>query len=201
MALRDIAPVNPAHGPPGKAMGRRQLGFIVVARKRAWTQEIHASAWLERAGVVHALLYGDEIAALAPGEEGVFSPTAAPATQIKVRLAAGSPLPWDESLSKMDFQVAGNARGLPPGAAGWLTLAARPREVLVVPATALLASGDGPYVLAASPDGAFVRRHVKVGKTMFGLASIVSGLRESEGVVATNAFFLDAQKRLQAGAE
>jgi hypothetical protein len=94
---------------------------------------------------------------------------------------------------------------------GWLELAPRPRELLVVPSSALLYSGEGAYVLAAPPNGhRFTRRPVDIGRILdsgyaaglssdhFGAIVVLSGLEEGEQVVVGNAFFLDAERRLQA---
>jgi hypothetical protein len=87
------------------------------------------------------------------------------------------------------------------GAAGWLELAARQRAALVVPSSAVQQSPQGAYVLAASPGGTFAPTPVIVGKTIFGLSTIVSGLQEQQRVATRNAFFLDAEVRLAASSE
>jgi multidrug efflux pump subunit AcrA (membrane-fusion protein) len=106
----------------------------------------------------------------------------------------------------------------PPAAPaiGWLQLAARPRELLVVPESAVLYSGDGAYVLAAPEGGrTFTRRSIEIGRILdsghvadlagdhFGAIVVLSGLQERERVVAGDTFLLDAERRLQAaqGAE
>jgi multidrug efflux pump subunit AcrA (membrane-fusion protein) len=93
---------------------------------------------------------------------------------------------------------------------GWVQLAARARQLLVVPASAVLYSGSGAYVLAAPPDGrTFTRRSVEIGTILdssyiaqlagdhFGAIVVLSGLQEGEQVVAGDTFFLDAERRLQ----
>jgi multidrug efflux pump subunit AcrA (membrane-fusion protein) len=95
--------------------------------------------------------------------------------------------------------------------AGWLQIEGKPREFLVVPATSVLYSGDGAYVLAAVPGGrSFARRPIQVGRNLdsgivaelakerIGAVVVLSGLREGERVVAGDAFFLDAERRLRA---
>jgi multidrug efflux pump subunit AcrA (membrane-fusion protein) len=83
---------------------------------------------------------------------------------------------------------------------GWVRLAARPRELLVVPTGAVLYSSHGPYLLVPAPDGrGFDRRPVVVGRLHRGLAVIVSGLTDQDTVVTANAFFVDAEQRLRPG--
>lgn len=167
-----------------------------AATRRSLSLEVRAPAWIEKRGQVTALLYDDEAAA--PSERGLFFTAAAPARGIPARRAAEAPARWDGSTSRAAFLLEEGAPDIPPGEVGWLTLAARPRERLVVPIGAVLYSAAGPYVLAAGPDGVTLRvRRVEVGRTYRGLAVVLSGLREGERVVAANAFFLDAERRLQ----
>jgi hypothetical protein len=92
---------------------------------------------------------------------------------------------------------------------GLLEIEARPREVLVVPASAVLYAADGPYVLAAA-EGAegYTKRAVAIGRILdssyaagisgdnVGATVILSGLREGEHVVVSDTFFIDAERRL-----
>lgn len=174
------------------------LTVVSPAKRNLFAQEVRAPAWLEAPGVVAAVLYADEAAALLPGERGSFQHAALPAASIAVRLAAEPPAAWDESTSRVRFRIEAGAARIPPGAVGWVTLAGRPRERLVVPAGAVLDSAGGPHVLVAGPDGrTFTRRRVRIGRIYRGLAVVLSGLREGEPVAAANAFFLDAERRLQ----
>ena len=101
------------------------------------------------------------------------------------------------------------ARG--PRDVGSLQIAIRPRELLVVPSSAVLYSAQGPYVLAASPeDATFTKRLVEIGRILdsgyvgeragegCGAIVILSGLREGDRVITANTFFVDAERRLQA---
>jgi len=94
---------------------------------------------------------------------------------------------------------------------GWLELAARPRRLLVVPTSSVLYSGESAYVLATPSGGhTFTRRSVTIGKLLdsghvadsagdhFGTIVVLSGLQEGERVVASDTFFFDAERRLQA---
>ncbi|HKC59985.1 MAG TPA: heavy metal-binding domain-containing protein [Myxococcales bacterium] len=198
MALREVA--GPALTQLREVPALRQPGILDVPKRRIFSREVLAPGWLEREGIVQALVYRDEIASLLPGEKGVFRPSAAPGTRVAVHLAGG-PAAWDASMSRIDFQVDG-APAPRVGTTGWLELAARARPVLVVPSTAVLQSGDGPYVLAASPDGrTFTRRPVETGSSLFGLTVVVSGVSEQERIAVRSAFFLEAEARFGAGTE
>jgi heavy metal-binding protein len=173
-----------------------QPGTLAVARRRIFSHELRAPAWVHGDGLVQALLYEDEIATLAPGERGTFVAFAAPGARFAVQ-RAGAQAAWDSSTATVDFQVQEKAPGVRVGMTGWLELAARPREALVVPQTAILESSDGPYVLAASADGrTFTRRPVRIGRTVFGLTAVISGVSEGERIASRGAFFIDAEARL-----
>ena len=176
---------------------RLQAAFD-VARRRVFSQDLHAPAEVTASGSVRVLLHADEVEGLEPGESGTFVPAAAPSLRARIRLAGAEPARADASTSWVEFHL---ERGQPPppkGAAGWVELAARPRVVLVVPSNAVLQSPAGPYVYSSRDGRTFVRRPVTLGKTVFGLATVVSGLQEHERVATRTAFFLDAEARLGA---
>ncbi|HEY3592476.1 MAG TPA: hypothetical protein VGL13_01325, partial [Polyangiaceae bacterium] len=82
---------------------------------------------------------------------------------------------------------------------GWVELSRKARDVLAVPASAVLQSPDGPYVLAWTGTGyQFEKRSIEIGETFtkYGFAVVLSGLRANERVVSKAAFFLDAERRL-----
>ncbi len=200
MALQELAPAAPPPSKAGDGLGPRQYGIVDVARRRTLSPEVRAPAWFQGGRVVQALLLEDELATLSPGERGAFRPAAAPALSVPLRLADRPSAPWDASTSKVEFQLDARTPALRPGMVGWVELPARPRAVLVVPSTAVLQSGEGPYVLAQSPDGRHLaRRPVRIGRTAAGLAVVVAGLTEGERVAVRGAFFLDAEQRLGPG--
>ena len=171
---------------------------IGTAEARIFTLSVRAPAWLETKGRVTAVLRNDELSGLSPGEHAFFFRATAPAEGIDVRLTAEPPAPWDGSTSRVRFRFDARASGLGRGAVGWVELAARPREVLVVPSSAVLYSPAGPYVLAAGMDGrTFSTRRVEIGRVSRGLAVVLSGLREGEPIVVGSAFSWDAERRLQ----
>ena len=189
-------------------------------RHHVLRQELDAPAWVERDGVVAALLYKDELASLQPGEAASFFATARPAIAIAVHAATEAPAAWDRSMSLVRFYLDDrNARSVatpareagrptdghaavaapPLHTPGWVRLATRTRQTTVVPSLAVLQSADGPYVLALAADRRTVeRRPVEIGKVMSIFTAIVGGVQLREQVVSTNAFFVDAERRLRA---
>jgi cobalt-zinc-cadmium efflux system membrane fusion protein len=167
------------------------------AERRVSAIEVRAPAWVENDGRVAAMLYHDEAAGLRAGERALFFRAAAPAAGIPVRASAEPTAARDESTSRVRFGIEPGAPRVSPGEVGWVALASRPRERLVVPAGAVLYSSRGPYVLVEEPDGTFRQRTVAIGRVDRGLAVVLSGLGDGERIAAANAFFLDAERRLR----
>jgi hypothetical protein len=155
-----------------------------------------------------------DVVAGAPGDHALFFGGAAPAVGIDAHLFAEAPVPADGSTSKVRFRIERDSPAVPAGRdredVGLLQIAGRPHEVLVVPASAVLYSAEGAYVLAASREGQpFRKRSVQIGRILdssFGAGSngdgagtivVLSDLREGERVVAGDTFFLDAERRLR----
>jgi hypothetical protein len=187
-----------------------QNGVVDLAKRRVVTQLVRAPAWLAADGAVTAVLHKDDLVGLAPGEHALFLGAATPGAGTPVRLSSDPPSPWDASTVQVHFQIDRMAP-ITKEDIGWLELAPRPRELLVVPSSAVLYSGVGAYVLAAPPGGhTFTRRPVEIGRILdsgyaaglsgdhFGAVVVLSGLQEGEQVVVGDTFFLDAERRLQA---
>jgi Heavy metal binding domain len=204
MALERVDPAGEAGAPV-----ITQSGTIGVVRRRVVTQLVRAPAWLTADGVVTAVLHKDDLVGVSGDEDALFFGAATPGAATEVRRAADPPEPWDESTVRVRFQNKGAAAK--NAETGWLQLAARPRELLVVPSSAVLYSGAGAYVLAAPPDGhIFTRRAIEIGRILdsgyvagsvdgrYGAIVVLSGLSEGERVVVEDTFFLDAERRLRA---
>jgi hypothetical protein len=166
-------------------------------------QEIRGPAWVESDRTITAVLYVDQLDALAVDERASFSLTQAPKIVFAVHRTADPAIPWDRSTSRARFELDANrtasTKSAPePGQVGWLEAARRPREVLAVPASAVLQGSDGPYVLVASGGPLFEKRPIEIGETLpkQGFSVVLAGLRPQERVVSKAAFFLDADRRL-----
>lgn len=174
------------------------IDFVRVRSLLPNLREIRGAARVDDDQQISAILYDDQIDALAPDEPGMFTPTASPATEIPVTRIAGPAVRHDRSTSMIRFRATGSAGGLTPGQVGWLRLASKSRAVLGVPASAVLQSPDGPYVLAWKPGSQFEKRPIEIGETFSrqGFVVVLSGLRASDRVVSRATFFLDADRRL-----
>ncbi len=190
--------------------------LVDVVKRRVVTQLVRAPAALGKDGVVAAVLHDDDLVGLSPGSRALFLGTTTSRTGIDVRLASEPPVSWDASTSRARFvpfdaaQPRETVHGREPES-GWLELAPRPRDLLLVPVNAVLYTATGPYVLAATPDGRFfAKRSVTIGRILdsgsvaeqaadrFGAIVVLSGLREGERIVVEDTFFLDAERRLRA---
>ncbi len=177
------------------------IDFVRVRSLLPNLREIRGAARVDDDHEISAILYDDQIAALAPDEPGTFTPTASPETAIAVTRIAGPAVRHDRSTSVIRFHLGATAiaaGAFPPGQVGWLKLASKSRAVLGVPVAAVLQSPEGPYVLAWKPGGQFEKRPIEIGETFSrqGFAVVLSGLRASERVVSRATFFLDADRRL-----
>ena len=116
---------------------------------------------------------------------------------VPVRVATDPAVPRDRATSAVRFVVTGaSPPGTTAGDVGWIKLPARSRQMLAVPASAIVQSPAGPYVLVASVDRrTFSRRPVQIGRVLFGYAAVLGGLRGGERIVAMNTFFIDAERR------
>jgi hypothetical protein len=186
----------------------RRHNIVDFVRRRSLlvpSRELRGPATVGAEDDVSALFYEDEIAALDDAEPGTFTLTAAPSVAIPLRRVAGPPERWDRSTARIHFRPVSGRQGprLFAGQAGWVELAPRPRQVLAVPASAVVQSPDGPYVLAwTGADFNFDKRPIEIGETFLkqGLVVVLSGLRVNERVVGRATFFIEADRRANASA-
>jgi len=173
---------------------------VAQARRNVNPGEVFAPAIAGAGGAITARLYRDELATLADDERAEFVPAAAPAAPIAVRRDTVAPA-VHATLADVEFRVeAGGAAPPAPGEIGWIKLAYRSRDMLVVRSSAIIQSADGPYVLVfSSQSGTVSRRKIEVGKDFMGMTAILAGVRDKEFVIMANAFSFDAERRLQAG--
>jgi len=199
----DTAPISPRRG---GASDRRPYG-IEAAKRGTFSLEVAAPAWVEADGAVAALLYRDELATLADGEEGVFIAGDGLDRRVEVRHAAVPPRPWDDAtvLARFEPIAAASARrarvaaAAPrPGVVGWVVLPQKPRDMLVLTYAGVVQAPDGHAVFVASSDGSsFTRRRVELGRVFHNLAAILDGLAAGERIAIGNPFFLEAEWRLR----
>ncbi len=67
---------------------------------------------------------------------------------------------------------------------------------LIVPRSAVIATGERAIVFVQSADGTLVPREVRMGRTSGRLQELLGGVREGERVVSSGAFMVDAESNL-----
>jgi hypothetical protein len=200
MALEPMA--NVAMAEPAAlqlaTVSRELRAFDAVSRVKRFgtSQEMRFAAWAESRDEGIALVYKDQAKLLVPGEEGQFWSISAPGPGIAVRVGSEPPEPWDRSTVRVRLHAAPGVT-LPANGTGSVKFATRLRDDLVIREGAILRSPEGPYVLVATNDRhTLTKRRIEVGSIVYGYASVISGLKEDESVVALHAFTLDTARRL-----
>jgi Cu(I)/Ag(I) efflux system membrane fusion protein len=94
-----------------------------------------------------------------------------------------------------------NGPRLRPGMYGTVHLDLPAESGLVVPAEALVDTGERRYLFVAMPGGHFEPREVKVGVHVRDRVEILGGVGEGEAVVTTGNFLIDSESRLRAAIE
>ena len=175
------------------------LDFVRLRALPVDQRERYGAAWVDGGGTIQAVFYRDQVDGIPTGEKGSFSPSALPTVKYGVRRSAAAPESWDTSTARVAFESDAASDGVAPrpGQVGWVTLEPRTRAVLAVPASAVLQSAEGPYVLKSVGGFRFAKQRIEVGETFVkqGFAVVLSGLHAQDRVVARAAFFLDASRR------
>jgi hypothetical protein len=200
MALEPMA--NTATAEPAAlrlaTVAKELRAFDAVSRVKRFetSQEMRAAAWAESEEAGVALMYRDQAQLLVPGEEGQFWSLSGPGAGIAVRVGDQPPEPWDGSTVRVPLRAAPGVK-LPAKGSGSVKFATRLRRDLVIREGAVLRSPEGPYVLVATDDRhTLTKRRIEVGSIIYGYASVISGLKEDEWVVALHTFALDTARRL-----
>ena len=183
------------------------IDFVRLRSLPVPARELRGPALVDGDGALTAMFYADELAALDEGERGTFTPADAPGVTLAVRRLGGAPAKWDRSTARIRFELlptrTHGLESIAPGRVGWVELAPRARQVLAVPASAVVQSPEGPYVLAWTGAGfEFAKRPIELGETFLkqGFAVVLSGLRVNQRVVGRATFFLEADRRASQGA-
>jgi len=100
MRLEPVEAAAALHPPPGWL----RRGSIDQVRRRIFQYEIADPARVEDDGSVHAVLYADELEALAPGELLTFRASGNQAVSAQVQLA-GEARPWDHATEDVRLEV------------------------------------------------------------------------------------------------
>jgi Cu(I)/Ag(I) efflux system membrane fusion protein len=104
---------------------------------------------------------------------------------------------------RLEFKnrIEGGGPRLRPGMYGTVYLALPPTTGLMVPAEAVVDTGERHYLFVARKGGHFQPRTVRVGARAQGKVEILSGVAEGETVVTTGNFLVDSESRLRSAIE
>jgi Heavy metal binding domain len=173
--------------------GVNQANRVLVSRS------ILAPASFDEDAAGSFLLYRDEAELLEPDERAMFVPAITGPTpldrELPVRVLRDPPVDWDDGTVRVRFEATGPSDLVARrGAVGWVRLVTRIRPALLVPRGAIVRTPRSPVIYVPSGDGrTFSRRKVVLGRVLFGMVAIVSGLSDGERIVASSAPFLETQ--------
>ena len=102
---------------------------------------------------------------------------------------------------RVRVEVVNRGGDLRPGMFGTMHLDLPGGPVLVVPAEAVVDTGDAQYLFVAKAGGRFEPRQVKTGARGAGYVEIWGAVAEGEVVVTTANFLIDSESRLRAAIE
>lgn len=178
----------------------RAFDALAKVKRYDLSLEMRAPAWAETAESGVALFHRDQSRMIAAGESAHFLPSGGPPPTsplgLEVRATGEPPVRWDDQTDLVRFRVADGVK-LVPGRTGSVKFASRLRRDLVIRASAVRYSPEGPYVLVASKDRrTYTQRSVEIGGMIYGHASVVAGLDAGEYVLAKHTFAVDAERRL-----
>jgi membrane fusion protein, copper/silver efflux system len=155
---------------------------------------------------VIAEVYESDLKRVRVGQPARFEVTAYPGETFSGKVKFTHPTLDSSSRTlrvRVEFRNRPGAAGLKlrPGMYGNVLLDLPATTGLMVPADALVDTGDLQYVFVAKPGGRFEPRRVKPGARMEDRIEVLEGLAEGETVVTTANFLIDSESRLRAAVE
>lgn len=151
---------------------------------------------------VLADVYEHEIGRITRGQKATLTLAAYPGETFTGTITFIYPtLDANTRTLRVRLALANKALRLKPGMYGDVHIELGHAEGLLVPAEAVVDTGDIQYVFIAGQGGRFEPRRVRLGSRAGAQAEIVAGVEEGEVVVTTANFLLDSESRLQATAQ
>jgi hypothetical protein len=213
-----LVPIGAGRGAVSSSSQERTV--VATAQERTVARPLRMAAQVDANGRGAALAYRDDLVGLAAEESATYFGSQSPNMPIAAHLVTTDATPVDASTVRVRFVLDEGSpsprspmRPVEVGSrvdVGSLQIGVRARTLLVVPTSAVLYSGSGPYVLVVAADGDEpVKRAVVVGRTLDsgyvgslsgrqeGAVVVLSGLRAGERVIAARTFFFDVARRLQ----
>lgn len=169
------------------------VGQRVMAGEPLYTIADLSVIWLE------GEVFEPDLLAARPGLEVTAEFPALPGTQRKGRITYVYPtLDPETRTGRIRVELSNADLALKPGMYATIRFRGQARQVLSVPRSAVLATGERNFVFVADPDGMFTPRNVTLGAATDDRIEILGGLAAGERVVASGTFLLDAESNLGA---
>jgi Cu(I)/Ag(I) efflux system membrane fusion protein len=155
---------------------------------------------------VNAEIYEQDISRIHVGQRARLELTSFPGETHTGKVQFIHPLldPASRTLKlRLEFKNRTDRNGprLRPGMYATVLLDLPPTTGLMVPAEAVVDTGDARYVFVTKDGGHFEPRAVKVGARVKDRVEILSGVAEGETIVTTGNFLVDSESRLRAAIE
>jgi len=151
---------------------------------------------------VLADIYENEVGRVSVGERAQLRLSAYPGETFTGRLQFRYPtVDADTRTVKVRLEFKNAKLRLLPGMYGDVVIETGRAEGLVVPAEAIVDTGEVQYVFLAEAGGHFTPREVKLGTRSGANVQVLDGVREGETVVTTANFLVDSESRLRATIE
>ena len=198
-----------ASGKPAEAIAIRSPvdGYVVAKAAQAGVAVQPGTVLFQVADLstvwVTADVYEHDIARIHVGQQARFELTAYPGetTAGKVQFVYPTLDPGSRALKvRIELRNRFDRDGprLRPGMSGIVRFALPATSGLLVPAQAVVDTGDERYLFVARPGGRFEPRAVKLGARLGDRVQVVGGLADGETVVTTGNFLIDSESRLRA---
>ena len=147
-------------------------------------------------------VYAGDIARVRVGQRAVVEVPTYPGERFEGKIAFIYPAMAQATRSlQARIEVRNPGLRLRPGMYGDVTIEVGKSLAVVVPAEAIVDTGEARYVFVAQGAGRFEPRAVTVGWTERGKAAIVAGVAEGERVVTTASFLVDSESRMRTAVE
>lgn len=151
---------------------------------------------------VLADIYESEVGRVRVGEKTRLTLTAYPGERFTGRVQFIYPtVDSDTRTVKVRLEFKNAKLRLLPGMYGDVVIELGRAEGVVVPAEAIVDTGEVQYVFLAEAGGHFTPREVELGMRSGTNVQILGGVREGETVVTTANFLIDSESRLRATIE
>lgn len=181
-------------------------GYVVrkAAVQGAYVQpgtELFEIADLSRVWVL-ADIHEYEIARVKTGQAARVELSSAPGAPVSGKVFFIYPaLDSDSRTLRVRIELANRNMTLRPGMYGDVVIQLESAYGVVIPAEALIDTGEYQYVFVAQGGGRFEPRRVRAGARSDNKAQILEGLAAGETVVTTANFMIDSESRLRAAIE